>query len=180
MDNKSGIDPKRVPYKTLTTGARLPGIGMGTFGSDRYSADEVADAVRNAIRLGYRHIDCAAAYGNEPEIGIALQEAMAAGVQRDDLWITSKLWNSMHGKGDVLLACAQTLKNLRLDYLDLYLVHWPFPNVHAPGASGNDRDPGAVPYNHDQYMTTWRQMERLVEARACKAYRDIKYDNAKA
>lgn len=159
----SGVNPQQVPYKTVSTGAKIPGIGLGTFGSDRYSGEEVAEAVKDAIALGYRHIDCAAAYGNEHLVGPALQAAMAAGVAREALWITSKLWNTMHGEGDVLLACAQTLKHLQLDYLDLYLIHWPFPNHHAPGASARARDPHAVPYIHERYMQTWRQMERLVK-----------------
>jgi alcohol dehydrogenase (NADP+) len=69
----------------------------------------------------------------------------------------------MHGKGDVLLSCAKSLKDLKLDYLNLYLVHWPFPNSHAPGVSVDSRDPHAKPYIHENYMKTWRQMERLVE-----------------
>jgi len=160
---RSGVDPQQVPYKTLSTGTKIPGIGLGTFGSDRYSGEDIAAAVQDAISLGYRHIDCAAAYGNEHLIGPALQAAMAGGVAREELWITSKLWNTMHAESDVLLACAQTLKDLKLEYLDLYLVHWPFPNHHAPGASGHARDPHAVPYIHESYMKTWRQMERLVE-----------------
>ena len=157
------IDPRQVPYKTLRTGAKIPGIGLGTFGSDLYSGEQVAEAVREAIALGYRHIDCASVYGNEHLIGPALQAAMEAGVAREELWITSKVWNDMHGEGDVLLSCAKTLKDLKLDYVDLYLVHWPFPNHHAVGVSVDSRDPHAVPYIHENYMKTWRQMERLVE-----------------
>lgn len=160
---RDGIDPDRVPSRTLYTGAKIPAIGLGTFGSDRYSAEQVAQAVRGAISVGYRHIDCAAVYGNEAEIGVALQEVMTAGIKREDLWITSKLWNDMHGEGDVLLSCAKTLKDLRLDYLDLYLIHWPFPNYHPPGCSVDSRSPDAKPYVHENYMRTWRQMERLVE-----------------
>ena len=66
-------------------------------------------------------------------IGVSLKEAMEGGVKREELFITSKLWNDMHGDGDVLISVAKTLKDLKLDYLDLYLVHWPFPNYHAPG-----------------------------------------------
>jgi diketogulonate reductase-like aldo/keto reductase len=88
---------------------------------------------------------------------------MQAGLAREELWITSKLWNDMHGDGDVLISCARTLKNLKLDYLDLYLVHWPFPNYHAPGVGVDSRDPHAKPYIHENYMKTWRQMERLVD-----------------
>jgi alcohol dehydrogenase (NADP+) len=158
-----GVDPAKVPHKTLYTGARIPAIGLGTFGSDRYSAEEVAEAVRGAVSVGYRHIDCAAVYGNEHLIGEVLRELMQAGIKREELWITSKLWNDMHGEGDVLIACAKTLKDLKLDYLDLYLVHWPFPNHHPPGCSVDTRNPDAKPYIHENYMKTWRQMEKLVD-----------------
>lgn len=159
-----GVDPKLVPQRTLYTGAKIPAIGLGTFGSDRFSAEDIAKAVRGAISVGYRHIDCAAVYGNEHLIGEVLREVMAAGIKREELWITSKLWNDMHGEGDVLIACAKTLKDLKLDYLDLYLIHWPFPNYHPPGADPDYRDPNAKPYIHENYMKTWRQMERLVKA----------------
>ncbi|NTU64382.1 MAG: aldo/keto reductase [Chloroflexi bacterium] len=159
-----GVDPSRVPTRTLYTGAKIPAIGLGTFGSDRFSGEAIAEAVKGAISVGYRHIDCASVYGNEHLIGPVLQEVMAAGLKREELWITSKVWNDMHGDGDVLLSCARTLKDLKLDYLDLYLIHWPFPNYHAPGVSVDSRDPHAVPYLHERYMKTWRQMERLVDA----------------
>jgi len=124
---------------------------------------EVAAAVGGAIEVGYRHIDCAAVYGNEHLVGQALREALQGGLRREDLWITSKLWNDRHGEAAVIPACQQSLRDLRLDYLDLYLVHWPFPNYHAPGVDASVRDPHARPYIHEEYMTTWRQMERLVE-----------------
>ena len=158
-----GVDPARVPSRTTYTGAKIPAIGLGTFGSDRFSGEIIAEAVKGAIAVGYRHIDCASVYGNEHQIGQALREVMDAGIKRDELWITSKVWNDMHGEGDVLLSCAKTLKDLKLDYLDLYLVHWPFPNFHAPKVGVDSRDPNAKPYIHDKYMNTWRQMERLVE-----------------
>jgi len=158
-----GVDPNIVPKRTLYTGATIPAIGFGTFGSDRYSAEEIAEAVKGAISVGYRHIDCAAIYGNEHLIGESLQAAMKGGVKREELWITSKLWNDKHGEKDVIPACKKSLKDLKLDYLDLYLVHWPFPNSHPPGASADYRDPNARPYIHEEFMTTWRQMERLVE-----------------
>lgn len=75
----------------------------------------------------------------------------------------TKVWNDMHGKGDVLVACAQSLRDLQLDYLDVYMVHWPFPNYHAPGAHLEGRNPDAVPFSVEEYMTTWRQMEKLVD-----------------
>lgn len=134
----------------------IPKIGLGTFGSDKYTPAEVANAVRDAASIGYRHFDCAAVYGNEREIGQALKE-----LNREELFITSKLWNDRHQ--DPQQACEESLRNLKLDYLDLYLIHWPFPNYHAPGVDVSARDPHAVPYSHDHYMSTWRELERLVE-----------------
>lgn len=164
-----GVDPARVPYQTLHTGARIPAMGIGTFGSDRFSGEEVAAAVLDAISVGYRHIDCASVYGNEHLIGRSLQKAIEGGIKREELFVTSKVWNNMHGDGDVLLSVAKTLRDLRLDYLDMFLVHWPFPNHHAHGVSVDSRDPHAVPYVHENYMKTWRQMERLVDMGLVKA-----------
>jgi alcohol dehydrogenase (NADP+) len=113
--------------------------------------------------FGYRHFDCATVYGNEKEIGVSLQKVMSSGIERKELWITSKLWNDKHAEEDVIPACKQSLKDLQMDYLDLYLIHWPFPNHHAPGVNVNSRDSHAVPYIHENYMKTWRQMEKLVE-----------------
>ena len=157
------VDPASVPVKTLYTGATMPAIGMGTFGSDHVPAAQVAEAVKGAARLGYRHVDCAAVYGNEAEIGEALREVMDSGVRREDMWITSKLWNDKHAEEDVIPAFKQSLADLQLDYLDLYLIHWPFPNYHAPGVDATSRDRNAQPYIHDDYMTTWRQLETLVD-----------------
>jgi diketogulonate reductase-like aldo/keto reductase len=157
-----GVDPALVPSRTLYTGATLPAIGLGTFASDRYTGEQVAAAVQGAIEAGYRHIDCAAVYGNERLIGEVLRAVMRAGLRRDEIWITSKLWNDRHGDA-VIPACEQSLRDLQLEYLDLYLVHWPFPNYHAPGVDVTSRDPHARPYVHAEFMVTWRQMERLVE-----------------
>jgi diketogulonate reductase-like aldo/keto reductase len=157
------IDPNSVPKRKLYTGAEIPAVGLGTFGSDRFTASQIAEAVFGAIELGYRHIDCAMVYGNEKEIGVSLQKAMAGGIKREELWITSKLWNNKHAEEDVIPTCKQTLEDLQLDYLDLYLIHWPFPNHHAPGVDVDSRDPHAIPYIHENYMKTWRQMEKLVD-----------------
>jgi alcohol dehydrogenase (NADP+) len=157
------IDPNLVPKRKLYTGSSFPAVGLGTFGSDRFNAQDIAQAVLGAIEIGYRHIDCAAVYLNEKEIGVSLKKAMQGGVKREELWITSKLWNNMHTAEDVIPACKKSLEDLQLDYLDLYLVHWPFPNHHRPGVDANSRDPFAVPYIHEGFMKTWRQMERLVE-----------------
>lgn len=158
-----GVDPQAVPQRVLSTGAAMPAIGFGTFGSDHASASMVADAVLGAAAVGYRHFDCAAVYGNERQIGEALQQIMAGGVTREELWITSKLWNNKHAEADVIPTCKQSLADLRLDYLDMYLVHWPFPNHHNPGVDVHARSSNAQPYIHENYMKTWRQMEKLVE-----------------
>jgi alcohol dehydrogenase (NADP+) len=155
------INPSKVPQKTLYTGAKMPAIGLGTFGSDRFTGEQVAEAVKGAAEVGYRLFDCASVYGNEPLIGKAFKEIMAKGIKREELFITSKVWNNMHDK--VIESCENTLRDLQLDYLDLYLVHWPFPNYHAPGVSVDSRDLHAKPYIHENYMKTWRQMEELVE-----------------
>jgi len=159
-----GIDPAKVPQKTLNTGDKMPAIGLGTFGSDRFSGEQIAEAVKGAVAIGFRHIDCASVYGNEHLIGQSFKEILDSGlIKREELWITSKVWNDMHGEGDVLLSCAKSLKDLKLDYLDLFLVHWPFPNFHAKGVDVSSRDPNAKPYIHEEYMKVWRQMEKLKE-----------------
>lgn len=156
------LDPARVPTRTLYTGAKIPAIGLGTFGSDKYPAHVIADAVLGAAEVGYRHFDCAAVYGNEDLIGHSLQKILQRGIRRDEIWVTSKLWNDKHAEADVIPAFQKSLRDLQLDYLDLYLIHWPFPNYHAPGVSVDSRDPHAKPYIHENFMRTWRQLEKLV------------------
>ena len=132
----------------------MPAIGLGTWKSGK---GEVGEAVKIALKNGYRHIDCAATYGNEAEIGKALSEIFAEGkIKREDVWITSKLWNDAHLKDDVIPALKKTLKDLQLDFLDLYLIHWPV--AFKPGV--------AFPQNDDEYLSleeapiidTWNMM----------------------
>lgn len=158
------VDPRTVPQRRLHTGAAMPAIGLGTFGSDRVPGDVVAQAVVGAAQVGYRHFDCAAVYGNEPLIGEALEQVRAGGVDRSELFVTSKLWNDKHRPRDVRPAFEQSLRDLRLEYLDLYLIHWPFPNHHAPGVDVHSRAPDAKAYVHEAYMATWRELEKLVDA----------------
>ena len=158
-----GVDPAAVPQRTLYTGATMPALGLGTFGSDHATPDEIAQAVREAIIGGYRHIDCAAVYGNEAEIGQALKQLFAQGLKREDLWITSKLWNNKHAVEDVIPTCQQSVEDLGVGYLDLYLVHWPFPNHHEAGVDVTSRAHNAKPYIHEHYMATWGEMEKAVE-----------------
>lgn len=156
------ISPESVPQIRLYTGNTIPVIGLGTFGSDSVPHETVASTVKRAIISGYRHIDCASVYGNEKNIGNTLKGIFDEGiVKREDLWITSKVWNDKHGK--VEESCRQTLADLQLEYLDLFLVHWPFPNFHPPKCDVSTRNPDAKPYIHEDFMKTWRQMESLVD-----------------
>jgi alcohol dehydrogenase (NADP+) len=157
-----GIDPALVPKRTLYTGAHIPAIGLGTFGSDHVSPEGIAEAVEGAIAVGYRHLDCASVYNNEQAIGNVLERLFESGLRREDLWITSKVWNDKHRA--IEESCRQSIADLRCDYLDAYLVHWPFPNFHPPGCSVDSRSAEAKPYIHENFMKTWRQMEHLVDA----------------
>jgi diketogulonate reductase-like aldo/keto reductase len=157
------IDPTAIPQRILYTGAAMPAIGLGTFGSDHVTPAQVASAVKGAVAAGYRHFDCASVYSNEAEVGAALEEIQQGGVKREELWITSKLWNDKHAEDDVIASCRKSLADLRLKYLDLYLVHWPFPNFHPPGCDVTSRSADATPYIHENYMKTWRKMEELVD-----------------
>jgi alcohol dehydrogenase (NADP+) len=155
------IDPASVPCRTMPKG-RMPVIGLGTFGSDHVSPDQMAEAVLGAAEVGYRHFDCAEVYGNEKEVGRSLQSIMKGGVKREDLWINSKVWNNHHKPEEVVAACERSLVNLGLDYLDLYFVHWPFPNFHPPGCTVDSRSADARPYIHAAFMKTWEAMEALL------------------
>jgi diketogulonate reductase-like aldo/keto reductase len=157
----NAVEQSAIPVKVLSDGTKIPGIGMGTFGSDRFTAEQVSDAVLGAASIGFRFFDCASVYGNEKLIGDVFQQMMKGGIPREELYIDSKVWNDQHD--DVIAACKQSLEDLQLDYLDLYLVHWPFPNYHAPGCDGDSRNPDSTPYIHEKFMNTWRQMEQLVD-----------------
>ena len=160
--NQNQIYPNLIPKVTLSTGYKIPCIGLGTFGSDYVSHEIVAATVKKAIYSGYRHIDCASVYGNEKNIGYVFNEIFSSGyLKREDLWITSKVWNDKHK--DVIESCKQSLSDLQIDYLNLYLIHWPFPNFHPPKCDVTSRSPDAKPFIHKNYMDTWRQMEQLVE-----------------
>jgi alcohol dehydrogenase (NADP+) len=154
----------QIPSIELANGDRIPAIGLGTWKSD---PGVVGSAVGEAIGLGYRHMDCAPIYGNEPEVGEALEAALTGGaVSRDELWVTSKLWNSCHFRDDVTPALEKTLGDLRLDYLDLFLIHWPIaltPGSGFPKSLDEFLPPEAAPIEE-----TWAAMEEAVDAGLCR------------
>ena len=138
----------------FNNGDNMPALGLGTWKSKK---GKVGKAIETALENGYRHIDCAATYGNEAEIGEAFRKIFSEGkVDREDVWITSKLWNNSHKKEDVIPALKQSLKDLQLNYLDLYLIHWPV--AFKPGV--------AMPQNDSEYLSlkevplieTWEAM----------------------
>ncbi|MFA6424183.1 MAG: aldo/keto reductase [Candidatus Magasanikbacteria bacterium] len=154
-------------YITLNNGQKMPVLGLGTWKSPK---DKVGEAIKYAIlECGYRHIDCASIYGNEKEIGVAFQEIFSSGkVKREEVFITSKLWNDFHGKDDVELACKKTLSDLQLEYLDLYLVHW---GVASPNQSGSEPvdENGVLITAPVSIQETWQAMEKLVSDGLVKA-----------
>ncbi|MAT16081.1 MAG: 4-dihydromethyl-trisporate dehydrogenase [Planctomyces sp.] len=154
----------------LASGSKLPSIGLGLW---KIAPDDVAPTITSAIDIGYRHFDSACDYGNEAEVGNALQQVLQSGkVKRDDLWITSKLWNTYHRAEHVRPALEKALSDLQLDYLDLYLIHFPislqfipFDKRYPPGWVTNPdeasphMEPVAVPIRE-----TWEAMQELKEA----------------
>ncbi|TPX49856.1 hypothetical protein SeLEV6574_g01248 [Synchytrium endobioticum] len=138
---------------------------MGTW---QAQPDQVRNAVLAALDIGYRHLDCAEVYANENEIGLAIEESA---IPRQELWITSKLWNNKHAPKNVEPACRQTLKALRTHYLDLYLIHWPvaFKLDEKTGETAVDRDGNVI---YDESVTledTWKALEKLVDAGLVRA-----------
>ena len=160
-----GIDPQSVHRVSLRSGAVMPVAAFGTFHSD-WAQDYIKDATVEAIRLGWRHIDTARAYENEEVVGEAIREAIRKGyiASVDELYITAKLWNGHMAHADVAPAIDGTLKALGVDKVDMYLNHWPWPNVHTPGCAGEHRNPDAVPYIHEQFMETWGEIVKLKQA----------------
>ena len=133
-----------VPTITLNNGVSIPQLGFGVF---LIEPADTKDATLAALEIGYRHIDTAEMYGNEAQVGEAVR---ASGIDRDDIFVTSKLNNSFHAYDDALNAFDQTLKDLAFDYLDLFLVHWPLPGV-------------------GDFVETWKAMEEIYRSGRCRA-----------
>jgi diketogulonate reductase-like aldo/keto reductase len=150
-----------IPQFKLNTGATIPAVGLGTWQAE---PGVVGQAVKQAIKVGYRHIDCAKAYANEKEIGDALQELQKEGiVKREELFITSKLWCTDHNPADVAKALEGSIERLQCDYLDLYLMHWP--------AAFKKDSQGSAPENFAplNIKATWAAMEECYESGKAKA-----------
>lgn len=158
-----------MPTQTIGIDGQMPLVGLGLWKIDK---EQVADAVFNAIKAGYRHLDSACDYGNEKQVGEGIARALDAGLcTREDLWVTSKLWNTYHKEEHVIMAMDQTLHDLGLEYLDLYLIHFPialefvpfearYPPewVFDPASDTPMMKPAAVPLHE-----TWKAMESLVD-----------------
>ncbi len=154
-------------YINLNNGLKMPTIGLGTWKS---KPEEVGQAVKWAlVDNNYKHIDCAHVYSNEKEIGEALEDVFDGDkIKREDIFITSKLWNTSHAKDDVLTACKTTLKNLRVEYLDLYLIHF---GVSVPKGFGKEPldDNDVLITNNISIQETWEAMENLVDSGLVKS-----------
>ena len=159
------IPPESVRYIQLSSGRKMPVAAYGTFHSD-WAQALMKDATIEAIKSGWRHLDTARAYENEDVVGEAVRESIRQGyiASRSELFITGKLWNGHMKPKDIAPALEATLRDLGIDEIDLYLNHWPWPNVHAPGCTGDQRNPDAVPYIHEAFLETWAEICKLKKA----------------
>lgn len=173
-----------MPSSFALGGDNLPAVGFGLWKIDK---PDTANLVHAAVEAGYRHLDSAADYGNEKEAGEGIKSALAAGLcQREELWVTSKLWNTYHRPEHVRAACEKTLSDLGLDYLDLYLIHFPIAlkfvdfDVRYPPEWFFDPDAEAPRMEIDPVPLhqTWAAMEDLKESGLVKHIGVCNYNSA--
>lgn len=158
------------PALVLRDRTLFPSFGLGTWKS---APGEVYGAVRAALEVGYKHLDCAAIYMNEGEVGRAIADAIAAGdVKREELWVTSKLWNDAHERQHVRPALEQTLSDLKLDYLDLYLIHWPI--AFRRGVTFPKNREGFLTLEEAPLEATW---EAMLECKTAGLTRQVGVSN---
>ncbi|MDG1894189.1 MAG: aldo/keto reductase [Fuerstiella sp.] len=175
VGSTNAIEQRRDYHEAMETidlkwGARLPKVGFGFW---KVEKDQTAEVCRTAIEVGYRHLDCACDYGNETEVGQGIAQAVSDGVcDREDLWVTSKLWNTYHAPEHVQAACEKSLEDLGLDYLDLYLIHFPIAQRFVPFEKsyppGWFFDPDAQEPSIEEVRVpvsdTWQAMEELAKS----------------
>ncbi|CAO1408325.1 unnamed protein product [Diamesa serratosioi] len=156
-----------VPSVKMSNGRSIPILGLGTWGSP---PGQVVAAVKDAIDAGYRHIDCAHVYENEHEVGEGINAKIAEGVvKREDLFITSKLWNTFHEPKFVKPAIEKTLKNLGLSYIDLYLIHWPMGYKESGDVLFPKNAKDEIEFSEVDFLDTYKAMEDLVDAGLTKS-----------
>lgn len=155
-------------FRILNTGAKMPRLGLGTWNAPQ---DKVGQAIKYAVlENGYRHIDCAAVYHNEKEIGESLKKVFSAGVvKREEIFVTSKLWNHAHARENVAAACKNSLRDLELEYLDLYLVHWGVAVSKMAKYSELVDSSGFLITEKIPIRETWEAMEELLQSGLVKA-----------
>ncbi|KAM7532436.1 hypothetical protein Aperf_G00000133180 [Anoplocephala perfoliata] len=155
------------PSLRLNSGHMIPQIAFGTFQAPK---NVVAEAVKKAFDAGYRHIDCAMIYGNEEEVGQAIADSMKKhGLKREEVFVATKLWCDSHDPKNVRKACEESLKKLGLDYLDLYLVHFPCSGYVKKGYEFSFDDHNCLVYEDHKLEDTWSGMEKLIPAGLVKS-----------